>query len=164
MNNTIDEHTFANNQQGMKFITVAMLAAKPDWWTGNPRFNSEDDMIDVAIGPLEVEHEGRSVWLDFTSAYLEITTNEDDITVGITLYDLNQWGTSELNGFDVDADTLRAICRNEDTVVKTVNCAEVLHIDMELAQFDGLELLRCRMATDNMEVHKKDITWAQLQC
>lgn len=151
-------------KEGMKFITITMLAAKPDWWSGSQAFNSEDDLIDAVIGPLEIEHKGESMWLDFTSSYLELTTNEDDITVCLTLYDLNQWGTSERNGFDVDADMLREICRNKETTVKTVNCAEVLHIDMELAQFDGLELLQCRMATDNMEVYKKDITKAQLQC
>ena len=163
MNNASGNNTEIR-KNGMKFTTLTMYAPKPDWWSGTERYNSEDDLIDVAIGPLEVEHQGRPIWLDFTSSYLEVEAEDDHIVVGLTLHDLNEWGTTELNGFEVNTDLLRSICEDEGTRVKTVNCAEILHLDMQLAQFDGLELARCKMATDKLKVYKKNIEGAQLQC
>lgn len=147
-------------------ISIVCYAPKPDWWVGEDTYRSEEDLIDVVFGPVELELEGTSVWLDFELGYLSMDLQREDIIMlRLTLTGLNQYGTTGLNdGRKVDDDLAMFVCQHEKTKVKTVKFAEVLHLDFELAQFDALELSNVFSFRDEEPLHRMNITEAQLHC
>ena len=154
-----------NNEVTKKIrATYCFIARKPDWWVGEEEYNSRDDLIDVCIGPLELEIEGRSYWIDFSVATLIIETMGRHIHLYARLAEPNRYKMFEMNGFDISDDLIEKIYQDEAVKVKTVNFAEVLHLDMELAQFDALELAECYIGIDDEKPANKDITGAELRC
>lgn len=154
----------ADNGSAVLFACVKLYAPLPDWWEGLERYDSYDDLVDVAVGPLELEHEGRTVRLDFSHALLEVVPRETFVELDVLLTDLNEYGTGVLNGGALDGVTINRIVTDPRTKVKTVRITEVLDLDLERAQFDGLELAGCKMATWRREFHRKDVSVAELHC